>query len=84
MTLLPSCRDVQTELTEYAEGTLPRSRRIGIWLHLFLCKACSGFLRGLSALPGFAKRALAPPEAVPDAAAKTLAEVQAVLKRQTL
>ena len=46
MTFMPSCRDVQIELTEYTEGVLPMSRRIGIWIHLLLCNACAGFLRG--------------------------------------
>jgi anti-sigma factor ChrR (cupin superfamily) len=79
MRLLPSCHDVQTQLTEYLEGQLPISRRIGIWIHLFLCTVCAGFLRGLKALPGMAKRALAPSGAVPEAAEKALAEVQAAL-----
>jgi hypothetical protein len=80
MTLLPSCHDVHIELTEYTEGALPVGRRIGIWIHLLLCKACAGFLRGMRALPVVAKRALAPPETVPEAAAKALAEVQAALQ----
>ena len=83
MTFMPSCRDVQIELTEYTEGVLPMSRRIGIWIHLLLCKACAGFRRGMRALPGLARRALTPPEAVPEAATKVLAEVQAALKQQT-
>ena len=83
MKLLPTCHEVQTHLTEYAEGSLPLSRRIGIWIHLQLCKACAGFLRGLRALPGVAKRALAPPVETPAAAAKALADVQALLKRRT-
>ena len=77
MTLLPSCQDVQTQLTEYADGSLPVNRRIGIWIHLRLCKACARFLRGLKALPGLAKRALAPPVETPEAAMRALAKVQA-------
>ncbi len=82
MKLLPSCHDVQTELTEYAEGALPLSRRIGIRLHLLFCRVCAGFLRGLKALPGLAKHALAPPSAPPEAAVKALADMQAVLSKQ--
>lgn len=81
MTLLPSCREVQTELTEYAEGTLPLSRRLGIWVHLLLCRVCAGVLRGLRALPGLAKASLAPPAETPEAAAETLARVQASLQK---
>jgi anti-sigma factor ChrR (cupin superfamily) len=82
MRLLPSCHDVQTELTEYADGALPLSRRIGIWVHLLFCRVCAGFRRGLTALPGLAKRVLDPPAAPPEAAAKALAEVQAALLKQ--
>jgi hypothetical protein len=81
MRLLPSCHEVQTDLTEYAEGALPLTRKIGIWIHLLFCRVCSGFLRGLRALPGMAKVSLAPPTEVPDAAAKALAEVQALLRK---
>ena len=80
MKFLPSCHEVQTELTEYAEGALPITRRAGIWVHLLFCRVCAGFLRGLRALPGLAKRSLAPPEAPPEAAARTLADVQAALQ----
>jgi anti-sigma factor ChrR (cupin superfamily) len=81
MTLLPSCHEVQSRLTEYAEGALPVSSRVGIWIHLLLCRVCAGFLRGLKALPGLAKQALAAPAAAPETAAKALVEVQAALKR---
>lgn len=81
MKLLPSCHDVQTELTEYLEGRLPLQRRLGIWLHLLLCRVCAGFLRGLKALPGVAKRALAPPAKAPEAAALALARVKAALRK---
>jgi anti-sigma factor ChrR (cupin superfamily) len=80
MKLLPSCREVQTNLTEYAEGALPVQKRIGIWIHLLLCNVCAGFLRGLKALPGMAKRSLAPPAEPPEAANQALAAVQAALR----
>ncbi|MDR3683475.1 MAG: hypothetical protein P4L11_07090 [Geothrix sp.] len=82
MTFLPSCHDVQTHLTEYAEGSLPFGRRLGIWIHLRLCRACARFLRGMKALPEWAKRVLAPPAEAPEAAARALAEVQAALSRR--
>ncbi len=84
MRFLPSCHDVQTHLTEYAEGSLPLGRRLGIWIHLRLCKACARFLRSMQALPGWATRALAPPAAAPDAAARALTEVQAALLKGPL
>lgn len=75
MKFLPTCHDVQTELTEYIEGALPLGRRMGIRLHLLFCRVCAGFLRGLRALPGVAKRSLAPPEAVSEEAAHALTGV---------
>ena len=83
MRLLPSCHEVQTDLTEYAEGTLPFARRIGFWIHLLFCKVCAGVLRGLKALPGFAKAALAPPAEAPESAASVLAQVQAAIRKQS-
>ncbi len=81
MKLLPSCHDVQTDLTEYAEGTLPVSRRLGIRLHLWMCWVCAAFARGLEALPGIAKTALAPPPEAPGAATDALAQVQLALRK---
>jgi hypothetical protein len=81
MSLMPTCREVQTELTEYLEGSLPFRRRAGIWLHLLLCKVCAAFLRGLKALPGVAKASLAAPDQAPEAASSALARVQAALRK---
>lgn len=81
MRFMPSCHEVQSELTEYVEGTLPFTRRAGIWLHLRLCRVCAGFLRGLRALPGIAKTALAPPPEAPETAASALAQVQAAIRK---
>lgn len=75
MKLMPSCREVQTQLTEYAEGALPWSERLGIGFHLLLCGVCADFLRGLRALSGLAKRSLAPPSDAPEVARQALAEV---------
>jgi hypothetical protein len=81
MSFLPSCHEVQTDLTEYLEGSLPFTRRAGIWFHLLLCRVCAGFLRGLRALPILAKAVLAAPRETPEAAARALAQVQAALKK---
>ncbi|MDP1832041.1 MAG: hypothetical protein Q8K67_08275 [Geothrix sp.] len=81
MSFLPSCHEVQTDLTEYTEGALPFSRRAGIWVHLLFCRVCAGFLRGMKALPGVAKASLAAPTDVPEAASRALDAVQAALKK---
>ena len=77
----PSCQDVQTHLTEYTENTLPFRQRLGMWIHLLLCHVCAGMLHGLQALPGIAKRSLAPAKEAPDAALKAFANVQAALRK---
>ena len=76
MRLMPSCHDVQTELTDYLEGVLPWRRRLGIWIHLQLCRVCAGVLRGLRALPDLSRQLLAPEEPVPEAALRALAKMQ--------
>lgn len=81
MTILPSCHDVQTHLTEYLEGALPFRRRLGIGAHLLLCRVCAGVLRGLRALPWVAKGSLKAPETAPEEARQALAEVQALLRK---
>ncbi len=81
MMFMPSCHEVQTDLTEYAEGSLPLSRKVGIWIHLLLCKVCAGFLRGMKALPGMAKRFLRPPDQAPEPAMKALSEALTALRK---
>ncbi len=82
MTLMPSCHEVQTNLTEYLEGTLPWRRRLGIWLHLLLCRVCAGVLRGLQALPWVGKAALPTPDTAPESAQQALAATLKRLKQQ--
>ena len=81
MMFMPSCHEVQTDLTEYAEGSLPLSRKVGIWVHSLLCKVCAGFLCGMKALPSIAKRSLTPPEQAPEAAMRAMSEVMTSLRK---
>jgi anti-sigma factor ChrR (cupin superfamily) len=81
MKLLPSCHDVQIHLTDYAEGALPWPQRLGIWVHLLLCRVCAAFLRGLEALPGMAKTSLAPPPEPTREAMDVLAQVQSLIRK---
>lgn len=80
MRLLPSCHEVQHDLTDYLEGTLPFRRRAGIWLHLLLCRVCAGFLRGIRALPGLGRALLAAPAVPPEAADRALARTLEALR----
>lgn len=61
MSLIPSCPEVHENLTEYLEGSLPFHKRIGIRLHLVMCKACNALRNVLVSLPIISKRALAAP-----------------------
>jgi hypothetical protein len=80
---MPTCHEVQSELTEYTEGTLPVSRKLGIWMHLLFCRSCAGFLRGLRALSKLGKTALAPPSDPPADAVGALARIQAKLRERS-
>jgi len=60
MSLMPTCREVQTLATEYREGALPWTARLGFRLHLLLCWACRAFVKGLAALPALSRKALGP------------------------
>ena len=81
MKFMPSCQEVQSNLTEYVEGSLPLRQRLGVWIHLLACRVCAGLLRGLRALPGVAKASLAPPPEAPEEAARVLADVLASFRK---
>lgn len=80
MSLMPSCKEVGENLTEYMDGNLPFRKRLGIRLHLMMCKMCMDVLRALRALPKFAKEVLGPPEEMPVDAKETLDRVLRNLK----
>ena len=71
MSLLPTCKELRENLTEYEEGMLPWHRRAAFALHLLMCESCRGFRAGLRALGGVFRRCLAPSEP-PEAAKKAL------------
>ena len=80
MILMPSCKEVHENLTEYMEGKLSFQRRMGIRVHLMMCKVCQGILNSLKALPRIAKDLLsAPPEPEPEAK-EALSQVMARIK----
>lgn len=80
MLLMPSCKEVRDNLTEYMEGKLPIHKRMGIRLHLMMCKMCDGLRQALLALPKAAKEILAPPQEAPQEATETLYRVLKNLK----
>ena len=68
MRLMPTCREGEARLTDLSEGALPLRERLGVRLHLLLCRACRSLDRGLGALPGLSKRLLGPTAEVPSEA----------------
>ena len=80
MMLMPSCQEVRENLTEFMEGTLPFRKRVGIHLHLMMCRMCDELRKALAALPGLAKQALGPPSKAPAEAQDVLGHVLSQLK----
>jgi anti-sigma factor RsiW len=62
---LPSCTEVHACMTDYMEGALPWRKRLGVRIHLLMCKACAGLYDGLRALSSRARNLFAPPSPEP-------------------
>ena len=45
--MMPTCREVSELATDFQEGTLPWSRRLGVLVHVAMCSMCRAFLRSL-------------------------------------
>ena len=80
MSLIPSCPEVQANLTEYLEGSLPFHKRLGIRLHLAMCRACEGLRKALLALPRLGRQLLDAPAQPPLEAERALGSVLQRLK----
>lgn len=80
MSFMPSCREVREQLTEYQEGAMPWHARLGMALHLCLCRACDGFRKNLLRLPRLSKQLLDVQPGTPGEAQQALAEVLKTLK----
>jgi anti-sigma factor RsiW len=74
MKLLPSCREVRERLTDHEEGALSWRERLSLRWHLFLCDACSEFLKGLRDLPRAVRAILDPERPEPPEAGRALEE----------
>jgi hypothetical protein len=81
MSFIPSCPEVQQNLTEYLEGALPWRRRLGIWLHLLHCHVCDALRKALLALPALSKQILDTPKEAPREANEALLAVLDRLNR---
>ncbi len=45
-----SCKEVTQMVSESMDRDLPRYQRIGIWIHLMMCKFCSRYRQQLMSL----------------------------------
>ena len=40
-----SCHDVTERVTDYIEGAMPFGQRVGLWMHLAMCRHCRAYLQ---------------------------------------
>ena len=52
---MPSCKEVSRLVSESMEMKLPLRKRIGLWIHLSMCRLCKGFARQLRVIQAAAK-----------------------------
>lgn len=53
---MPSCQEVSRLVSESMERRLPLRQRIGLWMHLTMCRLCKGFARQLRVIRSAAKQ----------------------------
>lgn len=79
---LPTCKEVESSMTDYMEGALPLRKRLGIRVHLMMCDLCSGLYHRLLALPAMAKELLTPTaKAAPQEAQAALDQVLKTIRK---
>ena len=72
-----TCREVESFIASYLDGTLPIGRSILFRLHLMMCKQCRAYIRSYKTARELVVRTLAPPEA--DASDRVPAELIAAI-----
>ena len=70
--ILFSCEHATERMTDHLEGALPWPKRLLMWGHLAMCRACQEFLRSLRELPRLARGALHEPPFEPAVGCATL------------
>ena len=50
MLFMPTCREVSRKLSEAGDRSLGVGERMGLWVHLKACGACSNFSRQMTLL----------------------------------
>ncbi len=53
---MPSCKEVSRLVSESMETKLSLRKRIGLWIHLSMCRLCKGFARQLRVIQAAAKQ----------------------------
>ena len=64
------CREISKLVSESMERDLPLGQRLEVWMHLMMCRLCSGFARHLRLLRRAAREnpeRLGPDESAPEA-----------------
>lgn len=61
--MIPSCRELAAQATEYQEGALPFARRLAVRLHLLVCRGCRNLLAQLAHTVELVRRLPRPPVA---------------------
>lgn len=61
------CKDVADGASDYIDGHLPWTRRVGVWLHLSMCALCRAYVTQLRRTVDLLHRVAGEEEPTPDA-----------------
>lgn len=64
MSLMPSCKDITEDASDYLDRHMPLQKRLRFMLHIFICVHCRRYLQQLKLTIATIKNA--PEAAVPD------------------
>ncbi len=53
---MPNCKEVTRLVSESMERKLPFRKRMGLWMHLSMCKLCGGFRKELQMIQKAARQ----------------------------
>ncbi len=79
-----SCKDVTRLISESMDHSLPLGKRIGVWLHLLICKFCARYERQLLLIRETVRQLVATEEEPGGPSGETLPEEAKVRIRQAI
>jgi hypothetical protein len=82
--MMLSCKDVTRLISESMDHTLPVGKRIGVRLHLLVCRFCARYRRQLHLIRDTVQRIVAEEEASGDTIGEALPEEARERIRRTL